>query len=182
MSAHKQYKVYRVQIDGSSQEKVNDLSKLMARLAWEGKRNRFVRLKALDIVHKAGVKPHDWVGEATAIMRWIQNRKNMRYFLDPQGVEYFQSPERTLIDRAGDCDDLAMLYAAMMGSIGHRSAFILTDPSRQGQISHAMGAVNFAGRKTPYGNKWVSVELTKPKPFGWFPPKSTLRISVEIPK
>ena len=180
MTAQKQYKIYRVQISGSGQEKINDLSKIMARLAWEGKRNRFVRLKALEVVKKSGVKPHDWVNEAKAIMSWIQH--NVPYFLDPKGVEYFQTPERTLIDRAGDCDDLAILYAAMMGSIGHRSAFILTDPTVRGQISHAMGAVNFAGRKTPYGNKWVSVELTDFKPFGWIPPKSSMRIIVEIPK
>ena len=175
------YKILRVTVDGNTNsEKIRELGKLMAALAWKGKRDRTIRLKTLEIIHNVGVKPHDWVGEATAVMRWIQH--NVRYFLDPKGVEYFQTPVRTLMDRAGDCDDLSILYAAMMGSIGHRTAVILTDPKQKGVISHAQGGINFYPKKTPYGNKWVSVELTKPKPFGWIPPKSTVRIIVEIPK
>lgn len=175
------YKIFNVSIDGNTMsERIKELGKLMAALAWKGKRNRIVRVKTLEIIHQAGVKPQDWVGEANVVMRWIQS--NIRYFLDPHGVEYFQTPERTLIDKAGDCDDLSILYAAMMGSIGHRTAIILTDPKQKGTISHAQGAINFYPKKTPYGNRWVSVELTKPKPLGWVPPKSTLRIIVEIPR
>lgn len=175
------YRVFKVSVDGdTNSKKIRELGKLMAGLAWKGKRNRTIRVKTLDIIHKAGVKPQDWVGEATAVMVWVQH--NIRYFLDPHGVEYFQAPERTLIDKAGDCDDLSILYAAMLGSIGHRTAIVLTDPKNKGVISHAQAAINFYPRRTKFGDKWVSVELTKPKPLGWIPPKSTVRIIVEIPR
>lgn len=175
-----QYKVWRIKIDGNNAEKIKDIAKVIARLTWVGKRDRTVRLTALNVLKEAGVKGGDWIGEAVAVMKWIQN--NFRYTLDPQGMELFQTPRRTIIDKSGDCDDLSILYAAMMASIGHRSAVILTNPKGIPQITHAMGSVNFCGRNTPYGCKWISVELTKPKPFGWMPPKSTIRIIIPVPK
>lgn len=50
---------------------------------------------------KKGVAPHDYFGEMRAIQRWVQD--NIRYIFDPRDIEYFQTPRRTMKDRAGDC-------------------------------------------------------------------------------
>lgn len=57
------------------------------------------------------------------------------YVVDPQNsykefsrnitaVDYLQFPRQTLEYRAGDCDDLSVLYAAMLESVGVETAFI----------------------------------------------------------
>jgi tetratricopeptide (TPR) repeat protein len=59
----------------------------------------------------------------------------IRYVVDPKtpyaelsqektGVDFLQFPRQTLEYRAGDCDDLSILYAALMESVGVRTAFI----------------------------------------------------------
>jgi len=39
-------------------------------------------------------------------------------------VDYLQFPSQTLVYRAGDCDDLSILYSAMLESVGIRTAFL----------------------------------------------------------
>ena len=59
----------------------------------------------------------------------------MRYVIDPSSsyielsksgnsIDYLQFPRQTLSYKAGDCDDLSILYASMLESIGIESAFI----------------------------------------------------------
>lgn len=43
---------------------------------------------------------------------------------DPVAVDYVQFPRQTIEYRAGDCDDLSILYAALAESIGIESAFV----------------------------------------------------------
>ena len=59
----------------------------------------------------------------------------MRYVVDPKtpyaelsekktSVDFLQFPRQTLEYRAGDCDDLSILYAALLESVGIKTAFI----------------------------------------------------------
>jgi len=59
----------------------------------------------------------------------------MRYVVDPKtpytelsekktSVDFLQFPRQTLEYHAGDCDDLSILYAALLESVGIRTAFI----------------------------------------------------------
>jgi transglutaminase-like putative cysteine protease len=61
----------------------------------------------------------------------------IRYVKDPSSpyeelsqkknsVDYLQFPNQTLEYKAGDCDDLSILYAALLESVGIKSAFITT--------------------------------------------------------
>jgi len=43
-----------------------------------------------------------------------------------QAVDYLQFPRQTLDYRAGDCDDLSILYTALLESVGIETAFITT--------------------------------------------------------
>lgn len=130
---------------------------------------------------KKGVPPHDYFGEISAIQKWVQN--NVRYVFDPRDVEYFQTPRRTLIDGAGDCDDQAILTTSLLESIGYTTAICLCNPRGSGSAySHAVGAVKFPkaqkirlgdGKEAVFGtDKWYIVETIQKRPFGWVPPKA----------
>ena len=62
---------------------------------------------------------------------------SLSYVIDPQSsyeelsqqgtaVDYVQFPSQTLEFQSGDCDDLSVLYAALLESVGIRSAFVTT--------------------------------------------------------
>ena len=48
------------------------------------------------------------------------------YSADQQAVDFLQFPNQTLSYRAGDCDDISVLYAALLEAVGIPSAFITT--------------------------------------------------------
>jgi tetratricopeptide (TPR) repeat protein len=56
----------------------------------------------------------------------------LKYLKDPvspfrsRNLDYVQYPRETLGYRTGDCDDLAVLYAALLESVGVQTAFITT--------------------------------------------------------
>ena len=53
-------------------------------------------------------------------------RKNWKYVNDPSGFNYFSPASRTIkANLAGDCDDYAVLMAAMIAAIGGTSRIIL---------------------------------------------------------
>jgi hypothetical protein len=48
----------------------------------------------------------------------------VQYHASAGSIDYLQYPYQTLAYRSGDCDDLAILYAASLESVGIRTAFI----------------------------------------------------------
>jgi len=49
----------------------------------------------------------------------------VRYVSDPSGMEYASFPAETLKIKSGDCEDLAILYASLLKSIGIKTNIIL---------------------------------------------------------
>ena len=90
-------------------------------------------------------------------------RDHIAYVKDIAGVETVQTPDVTLYNRAGDCDDKAVLLAALLESIGHPTRFIAigTTPER---FSHVFV-------ETKVGGKWMALDPTEPYAAGWRPPK-----------
>ena len=72
------------------------------------------------------------MGKVSAIFDWLVT--NINYTEDPDGGDAWYSPEETLAMRAGDCEDYAMLLAAMVEHAGGTSRIYLT-------IDHAFAAV-----------------------------------------
>ena len=91
----------------------------MATLAREGSHTYAIRSLATRITHHVPGK--DTRGELAAIYQWV--RDTIRYRYDPRGLEWIQAPDRTVQEKAGDCDDMAILIAALAQSIGHRTRF-----------------------------------------------------------
>lgn len=86
----------------------------------------------------------DYASECAAIYYWM--RQNIRYMRDPPGVEYVQTPKRLLKTRAGDCDDMAVLIAAMLLVCGNPCRFVLAGFAPGGPPSHV-----FVEVRTPHG-------------------------------
>lgn len=85
-------------------------------------------------------------------------------------VDYLQYPHQTLFYRGGDCDDLSILYASLLQSVGIRTAFI-TIPGHI-YMAFATELSEEAARRDFYdqdlliirnGVVWVPVEITMVK-------------------
>ncbi len=50
---------------------------------------------------------------------------SVQYVSDPRGIEFVQFPAQTLRNNAGDCEDLAVLFATALESVGIRTRIIL---------------------------------------------------------
>lgn len=55
--------------------------------------------------------------EIDRIYQWV--RRNIRFRYDPIGIEWLQTPTRTLTERSGDCDCITTLIGSLCRSIGH---------------------------------------------------------------
>jgi tetratricopeptide (TPR) repeat protein len=82
-------------------------------------------------------------------------------------LDYLQYPYQTLVYRGGDCDDLSIMFAAVLESVGIRTAFI-TIPGHI-YMAFALSADEAAARSTFLypddliyrdGAVWVPVEVT----------------------
>lgn len=102
----------------------------------------------------------------------------LNYVIDPQSsfieasknalvVDYLQFPSQTLIYRAGDCDDLSILFSALLESVGIETAFI-TVPGHI-FMAFSLGITEAEARRdfTSAGDfiyvddkAWVPVEVT----------------------
>lgn len=76
--------------------------------------NPLVRRAAIDAVMANSAPEKDKLSQAVAIATWV--KQNCYYVHEPD--EVFQTPENTLRELSGDCDDFTWLQGAMMESIG----------------------------------------------------------------
>ena len=137
----------------------------LRQLIEDGLRDRYVRQKATQIIHQAGVRPHDELGEIRAITKWVQN--NVHYVKDPFMVEYFMTARRLIKDveagnSAADCDDFVILAGSLLGSLGYPVGAIIVDSNKDGVFNHVMLTTRTMAPTKEYGNKWIVAELIFP--------------------
>jgi hypothetical protein len=116
-----------------------------------------MRWYTANMLRKAGVAPRDYPQMAKAILRHVQQNV---YYTQEAG-EQLQNPWRTLDQRNGDCDDQALLLAAMAESVG--LPWVL-----------ALAGADSKGRPVRWtdGSKWVEANYTHIYPIlGWPPNK-----------
>lgn len=141
----------------------------MAQLARDAAHTYPIRQLATRITH--GVPSKQPLAELRALYKWT--RDNVRYRNDPHGLEWLQTPWRTLQERAGDCDDIACLLAALAQALGRPVRFQIVGQS-PGRYSHV-----YVQAQLPEG-QWVTLDpvleppaaSTRPRPddpgrFGW---------------
>lgn len=132
----------------------------MSKLAREGSHSYDVRAAATRIVH--AVPGKQVRAELETLYRWV--RDHVRYRFDPLGLEWVQAPTRTMLERAGDCDDMATLLAAFAGSLGHKWRFRTVGPSP--------GIMKHVAVEAWDGRGWVSLDPVLEPPASTTAPRA----------
>lgn len=120
-----------------------------------------VRLTATDIV--AGLGGTNGVEQANAIRDWLD--VHTEFLRDPDGVEMLHGPAwqiqrvwtqgRVLVD----CDDVAMLAAALGKAVGLRARFVVVGfDSRNAPFRHVWAELSPRSRQP----QWVDMDVTRP--------------------
>lgn len=152
---------------------VTDTLKLMAQLARQYKVNPVIRQTSARIVQSCPEK--DDLSEAAALQSWV--RANIRYVGDVLDVETIQTPDYTLQERYGDCDDQSLLLASCLLAIGIPAAYCAVGVDG-GPFSHVMPVailrqhtqVLYSPLETTLSQDPVTGETIGP---GWFPQNAT---------
>lgn len=111
--------------------------------------------------------PKAFSDQVVELFRFVQKR--IRYVHDVREVETLQTPAYTLKEGQGDCDDMSMLLASMLESIGH--------PTRFAALAIGGGPFSHVIAETRIGDKWLSLDPTVSYAYvGWQPPDVTQRI------
>lgn len=113
------------------------------------------------------IEEKDNIGEAKAVFDAI--RKNVRYTSDILGIDTYQHPKHTLGLKSGDCDDASGLVCATMLSLGIPCRLVVIKTKGSPDWSHIYAEAGFP-RANP--TRWIAMDASVPKPFGWAAPSS----------
>lgn len=113
------------------------------------------------VVNKA--LPGQWKNyrrESEVLLRWV--KAAVDYRRDPVGVELLQDPVRTLDRGAGDCDDMSVLLAAALETLGTPVRFVTVSTRADGEPSHVYVEA--------FLDHWVPMDpIVKSSTVGWAP-------------
>jgi transglutaminase-like putative cysteine protease len=148
----------------------------MRRLVADGARSLAVRHTALEILKRAGVRPHDFLGELRALFEYV--RDGVRFTRDPVKIELLQTPDYTLRETVGDCDDKSVLLASLLRAVGHPARLkfraIGTHPQKPEQFSHVYVVAQL-------GNRQLAMDPTRAgTALGWEYSRPTVRKDVPV--
>lgn len=142
---------------------------LMKKVARERAGHPVVRKLALNILNYYRVPSHHYADEARVIGRWVQEK--IAYVKDATGIEQLHDP-LTLIDQVqqgiarGDCDDMALLTASLLMSIGHSPKFrCVRYKTKSGHFNHIY-VVDYTNNKEKK-ERVVLDCIIKDKPIGF---------------
>ncbi len=131
---------------------------------------------ARDVINRAGVPERDQRGEVDAIHRYVM--AHLRYIRDPLWYEMITYPETLAFESTdGDCDDHAVLEAALLGAVGIPTRF----------VTYGFGgaiAQSHVALEAKVGNQWIPLDpIVKDKPSGWSVPNASnvVRYGVNTP-
>lgn len=142
--------------------------KIMSRIVNRYKSSVPLRELALNIIRDVpGSK--NFAGQAERLQNYV--RYQIQYVKDITGIETVQTPDRTLQNRAGDCDDQAVLLATLLESVGHPTRFVAIKLRPFAPYVHV-----FTETKVKGG--WLAAETTEDWPLGQQPPKFFKRMVV----
>ena len=133
----------------------------------------------IQIIREAGCQPREYMKQAAALLKWVQNPKNCYYVNEPG--ERLQDPIYTLKVKYGDCDDMALLLCCFFESIKLEWKLVISGRQRgtNSKVRHIEGGpmppqVQWAhiycmvGDKPFTPQRWFYCEPTLPTaPLGW---------------
>ena len=153
-----------------------DTVEVMKKMARDYSRHPLVKRLATNILHHQKIPSHHYLQEARAIGTFVQ--KHIRYVKDPVGTESLQAPDmmiRMMQDAGyamGDCDDMSLLIASLLMSIGIRPKFrTVRYNSKSGPFNHIYVVVyenNIADTMMPgQVQRLVLDAIIKDRPIGF---------------
>ena len=140
----------------------------MRQLVRQWKRNLALRTLTLEVIEGVPGRKN-FVAQIKRVQDYVRN--HIAFVKDINGIETVHTPEQTIKNRAGDCDDQSVLVAAMLESIGHPTRFVAVSTRPFGPYVHVFV-------ETKVGAKWLSVETTEDWPIGYLPPFIQKRMEV----
>lgn len=140
---------------------IRETLRVMSRIVKDWKKEPLIRDKAISLA--ASVPGKNFTGEAREIFLWV--RDNIRYINDVTDIETVSTPDYTLFNSAGDCDDQSVLLASLLESIGHPTRFVA--------IGFEPNTYEHVFVQTKIGNRWYSMDPTEEQEFGWQAPDFT---------
>ena len=128
-----------------------------------------LRKLALNILQEYQVQSHHFIDEALALGDYVKTK--VRYVRDPENIEYLQDPVDMIKQMQnntaqGDCDDMSLLVATLLLSVGHQPLFRAVRYDQPfGNYNHIY-VVDYD--KNPYGQQERIVLdcILKNKPIG----------------
>jgi hypothetical protein len=120
---------------------------------------------AVSIIKKAGAKPREYKKQAAALLKWVQDPKNIYYVNEPG--ERLADPIFTIKQGWGDCDDQCIVLGALFESVGLPWKLVIAGSMPSGKkVRHIQGG------HYPRGAKWAHIYCmvgTPPfKPKHWY--------------
>jgi transglutaminase-like putative cysteine protease len=106
------------------------------------------------------------VAEVEALYNFV--RDYIRYTKDVYGIETLTTPDKTLQMRVGDCDDMTVLLATLLESIGYPTKFVIEGYSDDSTWEHVY-------LETCVQGQWVALDPTEQVAMGWQPPDPLIR-------
>jgi transglutaminase-like putative cysteine protease len=140
----------------------------MAAIVRHSRQLPLFRLLALKLV--AGLPPKAYSAEARAVYDFV--RKRIRYTRDIRDVETLVYPEQLLQLGHGDCDDMSMIVATLLETLGHPCRFVAVG-FKPGNFSHVLTECRISGI-------WTPIDATMNKGAGWEPPGIQARMIQDI--
>ena len=111
----------------------------------------------------------DWRAEIFAVFHaW---RRRMRYTMDPRGVDFFQSPQRSLAWKGGDCASFSIGLAWALMSVGYECMFRVVRTREAADWNHVFLLARKPGTPTW---EWMTLDASVDRPPGWRPPDSMI--------
>jgi outer membrane protein W len=165
-----------------------------SRNAWDGDARRLsffvtpeesgIRDLARETVMRDSTNNPDEVGHLNSARRLfdLMRERNLRYLGDPNVPFYrddrVQFAKTTLETGTGDCDDLAVLYASLLESIGIRTAFVdVKDPEKQTAHVYLLVDLDIPGdqghRVSDNPKRYVVRESSPDQTSCWIPVETT---------
>jgi hypothetical protein len=132
---------------------------------WKGIQDPKIQQLASRILEEYDVPARDWEGESRAVFEWV--RSNIRYTRDPEGLELFRKPLRTIQLGIADCDDMSILIASLLGTIGHTLLLrVIGVTSNEPEHIYPVDLL-------PPGNPdyAMALDATRPEAMGWEVPE-----------
>lgn len=159
-------KVYHLPTWGRMEDP--DRLKMLRRIALEAGRDPRIATVAIQILRANRIEPRDYTGQAQALLRFVQRRI---YYANEPG-ERLQDPAYTLRVGYGDCDDMALLLAALCESIRLPWRFVISG-KRGNQIVRWMEGTPY--RPAMWAHIYLAIGNRPFKPTRWVFAEPTLR-------